>query len=179
MSYLLFGVGKSSRYIASRIADTARCRDLAAEVESIRGNSAWRKVMNEAETRAALVHHWSDMANQDVVHEIYHEDVVLEFPQGGERLVGLANVRAMREAYPAQVAISIERMRGAGRLWVTEVTITYDGQRSMNAVNIMEFRDNKVAHETIYFGEPWEPPAWRAQWVERMANGVELSRAGV
>ena len=22
--------------------------------------------------------------------------------------------------------------------------------------------------ERIYFGEPWEPPAWRAQWVERM-----------
>jgi hypothetical protein len=22
--------------------------------------------------------------------------------------------------------------------------------------------------ERIYFGEPWEPPAWRAQWVEPM-----------
>jgi hypothetical protein len=33
-------------------------------------------------------------------------------------------------------------------------------------VGIMEFRDGKVVRERIYFGEPWEPPAWRAQWVE-------------
>jgi hypothetical protein len=35
-------------------------------------------------------------------------------------------------------------------------------------VGIMEFRDGKVIRERIYFGEPWEPPAWRAQWVELM-----------
>jgi len=78
----------------------------------------------------------------------------LEFPQGGERLVGLANIRAMREAYPAHVATDIQRIRGGGALWVTEVRITYDGTKSMHAVNIMEFRDGKVAHETIYFGDP-------------------------
>ena len=33
-------------------------------------------------------------------------------------------------------------------------------------VIVVGFRDGKVAHETIYFGEPWQPPAWRAQWVE-------------
>ena len=32
----------------------------------------------------------------------------------------------------------------------------------------MEFRDSKVLRERIYFGERWEPPAWRAQWVERI-----------
>jgi hypothetical protein len=125
--------------------------------------------MSDAEIWAALVRHWSDMADLDVTHEIYHDDVVLEFPQGGERLVGLANVRGMRAAYPARVAITIERMRGHGDLWVTEVTISYDGGTPMHAVNIMEFRDGKVARETIYFGESWNPPAWRAQWVEPMA----------
>jgi hypothetical protein len=125
--------------------------------------------MNDAEIRAALVRHWSDVMNQEVTHEIYHDDAVLEFPQGGERLVGLANIRAMREAYPAEVAITIQRMRGAGELWVTETLITYDGVKTMNAVNIMELRDGKVVRETIYFGDPWQPPAWRAKWVERMA----------
>ena len=36
------------------------------------------------------------------------------------------------------------------------------------AVGIMEFRADKVVRERIYFGEPWEPPARRAQWVEPM-----------
>jgi hypothetical protein len=34
--------------------------------------------------------------------------------------------------------------------------------------SIMEFKDNKVAHETLYFGDPFEPPEWRSQWVERI-----------
>ena len=121
--------------------------------------------MDDQEIRAALERHWSDINDQDVVHEIYHDDAVLEFPQGGERLVGLANIRAMREVYPSTLTMTIKRIRGSGELWVTENVIIYDG-KPMHTVNIMEFRDGKVVHETIYFGDPWEPPAWRAQWVE-------------
>jgi hypothetical protein len=121
--------------------------------------------MDDREIRAALERHWSDINDQDVVHEIYHDDVVLEFPQGGERLVGLANVRAMRDAYPSEPRLTTQRIRGGGELWVAENIITYGG-KPMHTVNIMEFRDGKVVHETIYFGDPWEPPAWRAQWVE-------------
>ncbi len=131
--------------------------------------------MEDREIRAALERHWSDIENLAVSHEIYHEDVVLEFPQGGERLVGLANVRAMREAYPARVTLTIRRMRGSGDLWVTEVFLTYDGQKPTHAVNIMEFRDGKVARETIYFGEPWEAPVWRAQWVEPIQQTAMLA----
>ncbi len=38
--------------------------------------------------------------------------------------------------------------------------------RPVMVVGIMAFRDGKVVRERIYFGEPWDPPAWRAQWVE-------------
>jgi hypothetical protein len=33
----------------------------------------------------------------------------------------------------------------------------------------MEFRDGKVSHETQYFADPFNTPAWRAQWVETVA----------
>ena len=39
--------------------------------------------MDDQAIRAALVRHWSAITDQDVVHEIYHDDAVLEFPQGG------------------------------------------------------------------------------------------------
>jgi hypothetical protein len=120
----------------------------------------------------ALERHWAHLGDQDIEYEIYHDDAVLEFPQGGERLVGLANVRAMRGAYPAQVDLAIGRIRGSGELWVAENVITYDGTKSMHTVTIMEFRDGKVVRETIYFGDPWEPPAWRARWVERYEPGA-------
>ena len=134
--------------------------------------------MDEGAIRAALERHWAEINDQDVVHEIYHDDVVLEFPQGGERLVGLANVRAMREVYPAAVALRTERIRGSGDLWVAENVITYGGATSMHAITIMEFRDGKVARETIYFGDPWEPPAWRARWVERSEPATARAARG-
>ena len=55
--------------------------------------------------------------------------------------------------------------RSSGNLWVAENVITYDGKPT-HTVNILETRDGKVTHETIYFGDPWRPPAWRAHWVE-------------
>jgi hypothetical protein len=121
--------------------------------------------MEDREIRALLERHWGDIEDQTVVHEIYHDDVVLEFPQSGERIVGVGNLRAMREAYPARVTFAIQRMRGRGDFWVTEGIFTYDG-RPMRTVTIMEFRDGKVGRETTYFREPWEPPAWRAKWTE-------------
>jgi SnoaL-like domain len=136
-------------------------------IDNLIDNEAWRSAMRDGETRAALERHWSDIENQDVAHEIYREDVMVEFPQSGERMLGQANLRAMREAYPAKVTATIRRIRGGGALWVTELVITYDGKKQVNAVSIMEFRNGKVARETLYFGDPWEPPAWRAQWVER------------
>ena len=132
-----------------------------------RHDEAQEAAMRDRETRAALQRHWSDIEDQDRVHEIYHDDVVVEFPQSGETFRGRANLRGMREAYPAKVSATIRRIRGGGDLWATELVLTYDGKKQVNAVSIMEFRGGKVARETLYFGDPFEPPAWRARWVER------------
>ena len=97
--------------------------------------------------------------------EIYADDAVLEWPQGGERIRGKANIIGFRSAYPARQQFELPRTPGCHDLWVNEYTIRYDDQAVM-VVGIMEFRDGKGVRERIYFGEPWEPPAWRAQWVE-------------
>ena len=72
-----------------------------------------------------------------------------------------------RSAYPARLEFEVHRTIGRQDLWVNEYTIRYDGKPVL-AVGIMEFQDDKVVRERIYFGDPWDPPAWRAQWVERM-----------
>jgi hypothetical protein len=43
--------------------------------------------------------------------------------------------------------------------------ITYDGQ-PVHTVSIMEFREDKVVRETLYFADPFEAPEWRAEWIE-------------
>ena len=125
--------------------------------------------VEEHDIGAALDRHWaaSDANAFKAEHQIYREDAVLEDPQSGERIRGRRNIQASRFAQPRSKSFTVRRIIGAGDLWVTEFTLTYDGRPSYT-VSIMEFRDGKVARETQYFGDPFEPGASRAQWVERM-----------
>jgi len=134
--------------------------------------SAWNgsSTMDDNQIREALNRHWaaSDVSDFDVEHDIYRDDAVLEYPQSGERLRGRQNIQASRVAQPNAKRFTVRRIVGRGDLWVTEFILAYDGQPSYS-VSIMEFLDGKVARETQYFGDPFEPGPSRAQLVERMS----------
>ena len=57
--------------------------------------------MDETGVRAALKHYFDFSAarQEDVAHEIYLDDAVLEFPQSGERFDGVANFKEWRRQY--------------------------------------------------------------------------------
>jgi SnoaL-like domain len=125
--------------------------------------------MNEAEVRAMIEDHFA-ASTDDIVRasQIYADDAVLEFPQGKERIRGRADIISFRSAYPARVTFRMHRTIGRQDLWVNEYEIRYDDADPLNVVGIMEFADGKVVRERIYFGQPWDPPAWRTRWVEPM-----------
>jgi hypothetical protein len=126
--------------------------------------------MEDQEIRAALDRHWaaSDIDDFEAEHDIYGEDAVLEYPQSGERIRGRRHIQASRTAQPSRKRFTVRRIVGSGDLWVTEFVLSYDGRPSYT-VSIMEFMDGKVARETQYFSDPFEPGPSRAQWVERMS----------
>ena len=126
--------------------------------------------MNDAETRAALDRHWaaSDASDFEAEHDIYREDAVLEYPQSGERIRGRRNLLSSRAAQTNRKRFAVRRIVGSGDLWVTEFVLSYDGRPSYT-VSIMEFLEGKVARETQYFSDAFEPGPSRAQWVERMS----------
>jgi hypothetical protein len=123
--------------------------------------------MTDSETRAALERHWAaaDANHFEDEHQIYREDAVLDYPQSGERIRGRRNIQASRAAQPNAKRFTVRRILGTVGLWISEFTITYDGQPSYS-VSIMEFEEGKVTRETQYFGEAFEPGPSRAQWVE-------------
>lgn len=127
--------------------------------------------MGDQEIRAALDRHWaaSDASDFEAEHDIYLEDAVLEYPQSGERIRSRRNIQITRANQPSNKRFAVRRIVGSNELWITEYILTYDGKPSYT-VSIMEFRGDKVAKETQYFGDPFEASAWRAQWVERMGT---------
>jgi hypothetical protein len=125
--------------------------------------------VSDAQIRQALEQHWraSDADDFQTEHGLYHEDAILEYPQSGERIRGKNNIQASRTVQPSTKRFSVRRILGANDLWITELTITYNGQPTLS-VSVMEFRDGKVVRETQYFADPFEPGASRAHLVERM-----------
>jgi SnoaL-like domain len=97
--------------------------------------------------------------------DIYHDDVVIEWPQSGEVIRGKQNIAELRAAYPTPPTATLRRIIGAGDLWAAEMIFDYHGDR-FYTVLIHEYRDGLVARETCYYAAPFEAPAWRAQWVE-------------
>jgi hypothetical protein len=126
-----------------------------------------------------------DFDEQD---RLRHPGYVSEYPQSGERIRGPANARAILDNYPGGLgkvergmvvgsedrwvptpAGTLLRVTGAGDVYTGLFTIGYPGQdRPWHVAVVVEVRDAKVFRETAIFGEPFDPPAWRAEWVERM-----------
>jgi ketosteroid isomerase-like protein len=124
--------------------------------------------MDSTDIRALLDRHWaaSDSGDQDAEHDIYTDDVVVEYPQSGEVIHGRHNIQELRSKYPAKKrTFTVRAITGSGDVWVTEYVLSYDGKPAYT-VSIMRFEGDKVVHESQYFADPFEAPAWRADLVE-------------
>jgi len=145
--------------------------------------------MDDRAIRAALQRHWeaSDASDFEVEHEIYQEDAVLDYPQSGERIRGHANERAIADNYPGGLpeidpgsiigsedrwvispSFTYERVVGSGDTWFVHGTALYPNGSTWLVVTIVHLRDGLIHRETTWWAEPFEAPAWRAQWVERL-----------
>ena len=122
------------------------------------------------------------------------DDLIEDYPQSGERIRGRANRRAIFDNYPGRAehdfgpnqvrtvvgedqwvmtpAMTLARISGSGERYTATGLITYPNGERWHLVQLIELRGGKIARLTTYFAAPFEAPAWRAKWVERMpANG--------
>jgi hypothetical protein len=106
-----------------------------------------------------------------LAQEYAADDFVQEWPQSGERMTKAAAVR-LAEHYPEMSGTSpkmtYKRMLGSEDLFVVEGTIDYGDGVPVSYVGIGELRDGKITRMTEYFANPFEAPAWRADFTERM-----------
>src|SRR5207248_6389410 len=131
-------------------------------------------MMNEQDNRLLIEHYLAGLLDAQQEYALRHEDVVIDMPQSGERIRGRDPMKAMQEAYPGPPAITLRRVVGSGDVWVVEGSSDYGG-RIYHIANILEFREGKIIRETRYYADPFQAPAWRAQWIEPIE---EESRTG-
>jgi len=114
-------------------------------------------------------------------------DWFLDYPQSGERIRGQANDRAVADHYPGGLpevdtgrivgsedrwvvtpSFTFARIAGSGDTWWVEGTATYPGGSVWYVATMYQLRGGRILREVTYWAEPFDPPAWRAAWVERI-----------
>jgi ketosteroid isomerase-like protein len=131
----------------------------------------WARVVRE--------HDW------DAIGEYMHGDAVLEYPQPGERFVGIQKIRAQFENYPGlspgttelQEVIggtkyaltpnyTVIAVEGSGDTGAAVMRVRYPDDSQWWAIVLYELREDKIARSRTFFAQDFDPPEWRAPYRE-------------
>jgi hypothetical protein len=123
----------------------------------------------------------------DIQADICAADMVIEYPQSGERIRGWANVRAVHENYPGGLprdvdgkvigsedkwilgpSFNVLRIEGTGDVYTVIGSARYPDGQTWQVVSVIELHSGKIAKSTEVYGAPLDAPAWRSKWVERI-----------
>jgi len=126
--------------------------------------------MSDARNRATideLVHAMNarDLAALD---RVFTDDVVMEWPQSGERIRGNANRREIYNRFPTLPQVTPRRVTGSGEQWVVEASLDYGDGDPFLVILVFQMRDGRIAQEVAYWSKPFPAPEWRAPFVERI-----------
>jgi ketosteroid isomerase-like protein len=127
--------------------------------------------------------------------DLVHRDFTQAFPQSGELIRGLENLRAELLGHPGGYegkgtdrvvgsadrwvvtpSSTVVRIEGAGDTFTGVSRVHYSDGSDWYAVMIGEIRDGRVWRVQTFFGETFEAPPWRASLVERIPTEKSPAR---
>lgn len=102
---------------------------------------------------------------------LFAPEFALVWPQSGEAITTLDAFVAVQDNTPAHGSrtFTVHRLIRSGRQAVSETLIS-DGARESLAISFFECADDRITRIVEYWPEPFQPPEWRARWVERIAD---------
>ncbi len=128
-----------------------------------------------------------DGGDYERLDEVFRTDVVTEYPQSGERVRGLENLKSIMRNYPGghPRVSKAERVlvgdRGEHRLPTTtdstlkvhdvgdrlfsSVKTRYPDGSDWYTVSLFDFSEGKITKQVVYFAPVMPAPEWRARWV--------------
>ena len=114
-------------------------------------------------------HFWHTMGSNDftAASECLTEDYELLWPQSSERIVGRANFAALNTNYPAHGIwkFTINSLVAEENTVVSDVSVT-DGVVHARVITFSTLHNGLIAHQTEFWPDEYEAPAWRKAWVQ-------------
>lgn len=117
---------------------------------------------------------WTAMQanNWRAAAELFAEDIVIDWPCSGERIIGRAHFVALQERYPTTTGrwhFEVHRTVYDRTTAVSEVTVT-DGNQAARVIAFAEVVGDRIVRQVEYWPTAYEPPADRADLVTRIAS---------
>jgi hypothetical protein len=127
----------------------------------------------------------------DRLPELLHADCVHEYPQSGERITGLANIRAVFEQYPGGLGrqdpdslrfagdrphwtmapnFTLVRTSGGAGSYALAIKARYPDGSEWYVISMFELVDGRQKHATMFFAQLFEAPEWRRPFVDRKSE---------
>ena len=137
--------------------------------------------------RAIFERYMAALNKRDVANlgELLHPDFEDFYPQSGELTHGAANLLALIDNYPGEYEdlgqdrviggeerfistpmFTVLRVEGSGDVFTGVQRARYPDGSLWIIVLIAELRDGLIYRTQSFWAPTFDPPAWRAQWVE-------------
>jgi ketosteroid isomerase-like protein len=123
----------------------------------------------------------------DTQDALIHDDYEARWPQSGEVIRGRVNRRAILENYPGASSglgptttrivgrddefvtgpsWNIIHLAGSGDELTVTGTIDYPDLGTWHFASLVTVREGKIWRQVDYYAPPFDPPAWRAPYVD-------------
>ena len=107
-----------------------------------------------------------ERGEMETIIRLLHEDMVMEWPQSGERFSGRDNAAgAMRAQEVKPEPAGEPRMVGSGDVWVVMLPLRY-GEDLYHYVGVLELDAGRIRRGTGYFAAPFPAQASRAPFAD-------------
>ena len=136
---------------------------------------------------AARLYEIMDAGDYARLDEVFHPEVTTEYPQSGERVRGLENLRNVMSHYPGgnprvspqerllvghrgehtvpTATDSTMKLHDAGDRLVSSIKTRYPDGSDWYTVSVFSFLEGKISKQVVYFAPVMPAPEWRARWV--------------
>jgi ketosteroid isomerase-like protein len=124
------------------------------------------------EPREVVTEFWRRIEARDWggVGELVAEDCVIDWPETSERIRGRHNFVELNRNYPEGWSIDLLSVVAEGGSAVSEVRVPHPEIGLHYVASFFDVEDGRIVAGREYWVRVTdeEPPAWRAQWTERL-----------